>query len=584
MLMQEEREGRHPAGGATAENATPAAPRRRLFVSTSSPNPNGDIHLGHLAGPFLSANIYARYRRMQGDEVFFQSGTDDYQSWTVSMAEKMGMTPGAMAAQYGAMIAESCRMASIEVDQFQRPSLSPESAEIARDLLLRLHANGRLVEKEVAAPFCTACNQSLYDVFVKGGCPYCGAGSCGSGCETCGSLLDGFELVAPVCGRCGQPATIRTVRKLYFPLSAMRERLVEYYRTLTTNAFQRACWEKLLERGLPDFAATQFSDWGTPVPLPGFDGQCVSPWLQMTADHLASSVILDSRLGAERGGGGGWATFWKAENAEAAQFCGGDNSWLFGVLYPAIFMAYDPEIRPAAVLLPTQFYQLEGSIFSTSKRHAIWVRELVEKASADAARFYCARTCPEVEQTTFRMREFVEVVEGELRGSWEVWLRGLWAKIADECGGTAPEAPAEDEWRADQRRFQAWLGRCAEDARLAYDKGSFSPQRATRVLSELVRTARRFGRGEDYLRPVAAARVERRAALALELAAARALALLAQPVMPDFSAYLWGALGYGSPVTAQRWEDAPGLVPSGQRLGALADAYFPAVQSLLADA
>jgi methionyl-tRNA synthetase len=592
MRTQDEREELHSVGDAVISGATPvpetaaprAAERRRLFVSTSSPNPNGDIHLGHLAGPFLSANIYARYRRMQGDEVFFQSGTDDFQSWTQSMAEKMGMPASEMAAKYAGMIAESCRMASIEVDHFHQPSLSPESVEIARDLVLRLYKNGHLVIKDVAAPFCAACDKSLFDVFVKGGCPYCGATACGSGCETCGSLLDGFELLDPICGRCGGAATPKVVRKLYFPLSALRERLIEYYRTVTTNAFQWAFWQRLLERGLPDFAASQFTDWGVPLPLPGFEGQCVSPWLQMTADHLASSVALDARLGKSGSGGGsreGWATFWNSADAEAVQFCGGDNSWLFGVLYPAIFLAYDCEIQPAAVLLPTQFYQLEGRTFSTSKRHAIWVRELVQKSSADVTRFYCAYTCPEVEQTTFRLREFVATVEGELRGTWESWLRGLWTRLADECGGVAPAAGVR---RKDQQHFEDGLRRSIEEARLAYDKEGFSPQRATRVLCELVWKARRFGRGADYLRTATSAGEERRTGLALELTAARTLAFLAQPIMPDFSAYLWRALGYGSPISAQRWEDAPVPVPAGQPLGALADAYFPAVESLLAEA
>jgi methionyl-tRNA synthetase len=160
-----------------ASSATGGA--RTLLVGSSVPNPNGDIHLGHLAGPFLSGDIFARFRRMLSETVYYLSGTDDYQSWTQSMAERLDASPAATAEKYSRAIEESCRLAGIEVTHFHHPSRSPRSTEIAREMVSKMHGKGELIAREVAAPYCESCARSLFDVFVRGRCPCCGEISCG---------------------------------------------------------------------------------------------------------------------------------------------------------------------------------------------------------------------------------------------------------------------------------------------------------------------------------------------------------------------------------------------------------------------
>lgn len=548
--------------------------RRKVIVGSSVPNPNGDMHLGHLAGPFLSADLYARYRRMCGDEVYYQSGTDDYQTWTATMASREGSTPAATAAKYADMIEASLRAARVEPAHLQRPSISQASTEVAQDMIRKLYEDGWLVIREVSVPYCEPCDRLLFEGYLEGRCPHCDTWTYGSGCEACARPLDGTNLGDPRCKLCSTPsASRRPLRRLYFPLRPHKERLERYYSTLHTNAYQRAVWQRLLDDGLPDLAASQPTDWGVPIPLPELEGHCVAPYLQMVADHLAASRTLAEKVGAP----GGWQTFWHGEDVAPVQFSGPDNGWVFGVFYIAVFLAYDPEFRPPIAYYPTQFYRLEDSIFSTSRRHAIWVREIVEKTSADVVRFYCAHTSPEVEQTTFRLRELVEVVTHEL-GGWEEWLRELFAKVERDFGGIAPAA---ELWTSEQRRFHERLERLLEDAARAYETETFSPQDVTRVAMELARVARRFCQGEKLRSTSPALAGERRTGVALELAAARMLSLLCAPLMPDFSARLWAALGYQNAPEERRWETVPGFLRAGQRLAPPVVPLFPDVRHLV---
>ncbi len=536
----------------------------RTLICCPFPNPNGNIHLGHLAGPFLSADIQRRYRKLLGHEVFMLGGTDDYQSWTASMAERMGDDPAAMAAANNAAIRESCRVAKVEMSHFHQPSTSPYTEEATKNLVEQLVTAGHIVAREVTAYYCESCERYLYDVYINGECPACGVEACGASCEGCGRPHDASDLIDPVC-LCGKKPIQRRVEKLFFPLEPHRAWLEEYYdTTLATNVYQISLFRKLVEGGLPDLPASQLTDWGVPLSfLKGFEDQRFSPWLQMTADHLAATRTL-----AENAGGGDWSDFLAEENTEVVHFCGPDTGWIFGIMYPAVHRAFAEAYRPGVGLFVSQWYNLEDSVFSTSKQHAIWVSDLVNKTSADVVRFHCASTSPEVESRAFRGQEFHDTVHLELIGRWEGWLGDLATRVRD-CGGTAPE-----RFSGAGEAFFSELETLSGSARSAYDIASYSPQKATRVACELIRAAHNFGKTSDHLKEVASADLEWRGTVASQLAAARMLAIVTEPLMPDFSSWLWKTLGLAG--EERTWDgDRPRFLPAGQSVGNLGAPYFP---------
>jgi methionyl-tRNA synthetase len=543
---------------------------RRVLVTSAPPTPNGDLHLGHLSGPYLAGDVVTRYLKLRGAEVHYVFGSDDNQSYVQTHAASLGLEPQQAADRLAADIEATLRAARVEPEQFVRPNASPWHVQTVQEFFRALHEGGKLEARTDLAPYCDGCQRYLYDAYIRGRCPYCGAPWGCNCCEECGRHVDCLDLLEPACARCGRPAAKRPLGRLYFPLSRYAAELRAYHERVSMSPNLRALCEQALEAGLPDIAVTHVADWGIPVPVAGFGEQRIFVWCEMAPRYLAYARHL----------GAGWESFFKADDAELVQCFGFDNGFYYALLLPALLRAFDPGIRLASAFVMNEFYRLDGSKFSTTRRHAIMGRDLLAEVPADLVRFYLAATRPEVEGTNFTLAGFGETTDRELLGEWQPWLEELAGRARQEAGGSVP---ATGDWTEEHRLFYGRLEGFIAEAANAYDARSHSPQRAVRVLGELVREARRFGKAEESWRRVAARGEERRTALALELLAAKVLAQLAAPILPDFAARLWGDLGFASPLAAHRWEDRPYWLPAGQGLAALAAApYFPSVREALA--
>jgi len=344
-------------------------------------------------------------------------------------------------------------------------------------------------------------------------------------------------------------ALVEREGQLWFPLSRFAGELREHYLKAGMSTRQRAFLEEASADGFPDVAVTR-SGGGIPVPAAGFDGCSLSDGLEAAARALA----------ALRGAAAG-------EGRAVVDCFGGGDLFLHGLAVPALLLAFDPAIRPPAAF-----------VLSEPGRGS---RGLSNGRPADLVRFYLASTWPESEPAAWSAAELAAVVERELAGTWQPWLSALGARLAEERGG---EIPATGDWTEDHRRFYARLQELLAEAAAGYEPRSFSPQQAMRACGELVRAARRFGNAEAHWRKVPARGEERRTGLALELLAAKALALAAAPVMPAFAARLWRDLGYETPFGEARWEDRPAWLPSGQRLRGLGGPYFAAASEATAPA
>lgn len=542
----------------------------RALLTSAPPTPNGDLHLGHLGGPYMAADVQKSYLRMRGVEAYYLCGSDDNLSWVLTNGRQYGMTAPEAADYFSHEVDATLRAARIEMDVFARPNASNFHVPMVQEFVRRLYERGELVARTGPSPYCPSCRRYLYEAYIRGNCPHCGSLSGGNYCEDCALPNDCIDLVDAYCADCGARPERRQFTRLFFPLSRHAAALERFHRAVAMGPHLRALCERTLARGLPDVCISHVADWGIPVGIEGFAGQVIYAWCEMAPRYLAYTAELLSRQGEDPRD---WRRFWCAEDARVVQCFGFDNGFWYALFIPALFTAYDPAIRLPAALVSNEFYRLEGKKFSTSRKHAIWGRELLAEATADEVRFYLAHTCPETERTNFTRAGFAVAVEGELIGGWQEWLAGLGAKVAAECGGEAPAAAAA-AWTPEQQRFAAQLARLAVDAAFAYEAATFSPQGATRALCEMARLARRFGKAEDWWATVPARAAERRTALALELAAARLLAQAAAPLMPDFAARLAADLGFAGPLA---WEEEPAWVPAGQRIGRLDADYFPAL-------
>ncbi len=544
-----------------------AARPKRTMVSAAPPTPNGDLHVGHLSGPYTAGDVHARYLRLRGVDARYIFGSDDNQSYTKTNAARLGLGPQEGADRMAADIKATLDAAGIELAEFVRPNSSPHHVRMTKEFFRRLYDAGHLEARETLSPWCETCERYLYEAYIRGRCPHCGSPSGGNLCEDCGRPNDCVDLLDAVCTQCGNPPGRRAFTRFFFPISRWEKELREFHRQVAMNPSLRSLCEQVLDAGAPDMAVTHVSDWGIPVPVDGFEDQRIFVWLEMAPRYFSYAQHL-------AGPDGSWKDYWKSDDAEFVHCFGFDNGFYYAVFLPAMWIAYDRSLKLPKAFIMNEFYRLDGLKFSTSRRHAIWGRELLADVPPDVMRFYLAWTCPETEGTNFTLDDFEETCDREL-GAWQAWLAEVGERVRKNHDG---KTPSTGDWTAEQRRFFNRLEELSREAATAYEAATFSPQRVARVLCELVREAHRFGKAEETWSRVPSRGEERRTSAALDLLAAKTLAVLAAPLCPDFAARLWRDLGFTDP---PRWEERPAWVPSGQKIGDLTTPYFPCVHESL---
>jgi methionyl-tRNA synthetase len=384
------------------------------IVVAATPTPNGDLHLGHLAGPYLSGDIYTRYLRATGRPAVYTTCTDDSQSYVVSTARRHGTTPEALCATSTEAIARSLRAMGISM-----AGLPPIGADYRRsvlDFVTALHSAGRLRARRVRLPVASRAGTYLFDGLVAGTCPICLAGSCGGACESCGhpnnfdELLDPRSTLDP-----SDPVTYREETILVLPMEEYRDRLTAYY------AAHEGRWrphamrlvKELLAKPLPDVPVTIPGDWGVPAPFAETPGQVVYPWVE------AIPAVMYSTWWSAGGHDAAVDEHWRAAHgARLVYFHGFDNVYHWGLLDLVLLMAHGDRYVLPADNVCNEFYDLDGEKFSTSRGHLVLGVELLAEVPRDIVRCYLALTAPEQQRTNFRRDALREVMTRRLVKPW----------------------------------------------------------------------------------------------------------------------------------------------------------------------
>ncbi len=543
---------------------------KRVLITATPPTPNGELHVGHLSGPYLAGDVFKRFCRLNGREVRYITGGDDNQSYVATKGEQLKMTPQQTADKFNGAIADILRRAQIEVDVYVQPLHSAHHPQFIAEFVKRLYAAGHLVGKDVAAAWCGQCERYLFESYIGGICPHCGAHCDGNVCEACAEPNQCTDMIDATCKKCGSPALERSYRRLFFPLAPFASRLADYFSRVSMGSHLAACCDRMLAKGLPDIPVSNLADWGIPVPVPGFEGQRLYAWFEMGPGYLSAI----NEMFAQSGRGDAWADWWKSDDAEVVQFFGYDNAYFHTTLFTSEMMAYDPEIRLPAAFVTNEFYRLDGLKFSTSRNHAIWGSAALDHLPSDVLRYFLCLDRPETAQTNFRWQDFRRAVHRDLIEGWQPWLLQVARSVREEHQGSVPQmAPLS----ANEQRFVAEMAGLVVAATAGYQKESFSPRRVVAALNQLVESARMFGEAAGYWR--SGAHERRRNAAALSVSAVATLAALAAPIMPSLSARLWSELGLGQAPAAGDWPTQPVMVPAGRQLRGMDSAYFTGIDS-----
>ncbi|MFG2271209.1 class I tRNA ligase family protein [Streptomyces chartreusis] len=451
--------------------------RRRAVVVAATPTPNGDLHIGHMAGPYLAGDVYSRYLAADGRDVIYTTCTDDSQTYVTTTARRLGVSAEQLCAESTAKIERSISAMGLSMEGL--PPIDDRYRATVLQFFTRLHETGRLRERTVRLPYAQESGRYLYDGLMTGSCPVCLTGSAGGVCEGCGhpnnadELLGARSVLEP-----DSPVTTREVTILVLPMEEYRERLTSYFAERLGRWRPHAAQlvRELLARPLPEIPVTVPGDWGIAAPFPETPGQILYPWVE-----AMPAVMYSTWWSADRRGERTEAVdeLWRAgSGTELVYFHGFDNVYHWGLLDLVLLMAHgDRYVLPEANI-SNEFYDLEGEKFSTSRNHLIWSADLLAEVPRDLVRFYLALTAPEFQRTDFSTAALAEVTERRLIGPWNRLAEALDALAPAGAGSPLPTtATGRDRAAGIIERFRLTyeldgfnLGRSAENVVAALDR------------------------------------------------------------------------------------------------------------------
>ncbi|HHV04517.1 MAG: methionine--tRNA ligase [Bacteroidales bacterium] len=373
---------------------------KRYLITSALPYANGPIHIGHLAGVYIPADIYVRYLRLRGRKVCFVGGSDEHGVPITIKARQLGITPQDIVDKYHVQIKESFSRLGITFDIYSRTT-SKIHYKTASDFFKKLYNEGKFLEKENEQYFDPQANVFLADRYITGTCPRCGhKGAYGDQCEKCGSTLSPEELIEPRSSISGSIPEKRKTKHWYLPLdryeSWLRKWILEDHKEWKPNVYgQCKSW---LDNGLQPRAVSRDLDWGVPVPVEGGEGKVLYVWFDAPIGYISNTIELFPDT---------WEEWWKDENTKMVHFIGKDNIVFHCIVFPCMLKAHGGYILPENVPA-NEFLNLEGEKISTSRNWAVWLHEYLEElpGKEDVLRYTLCSTMPETKDNDFTWKDF----------------------------------------------------------------------------------------------------------------------------------------------------------------------------------
>lgn len=373
---------------------------KRYTVTSALPYANGPVHIGHLAGVYVPADIYARYLRSQGEDVVFIGGSDEHGVPITIKARKEGVTPQDIVDRYHNIIKDSMKEFGVTFDIYSRTS-SPEHAETASAYFKKLYEQGKFVEKVSQQLYDEEAHQFLADRYVTGTCPKCGnEHAYGDQCEACGTSLNATDLINPKSALSGSKPVLKETKHWFLPLDQdepwLREWILEQHKDWKVNVYgQCKSW---IDSGLQPRAVTRDLDWGVKVPVEGADGKVLYVWFDAPIGYISFTKQLK---------GDDWEKWWKDEETKLVHFIGKDNIVFHCIIFPSMLKADGSYIMPENVPA-NEFLNLEGDKISTSRNWAVWLHEYLKDfpGKQDVLRYTLCSNAPETKDNDFSWKDF----------------------------------------------------------------------------------------------------------------------------------------------------------------------------------
>ena len=438
---------------------------KRTTVTAALPYANGGVHIGHLAGVYVPADIYVRYLRLKKEDVAFIGGSDEHGVPITIRAKKEGITPQDVVDRYHQLIKKSFEEFGISFDVYSRTT-SETHARLASEFFKKLYEDGKLVEQESEQYYDEEARQFLADRYIMGECPHChNQDAYGDQCEKCGSDLSPMELINPHSTISGSKPVIRKTRNWYLPLDEYQEWLkkwiLEEHREWRPNVYgQCKSW---LDMDLQPRAMTRDLDWGIPVPVAGAEGKVLYVWFDAPIGYISNTKEM---CDGDPERWGTWQQWWQDDDTRLVHFIGKDNIVFHCIIFPTMLKAHGGYILPDNVPA-NEFLNLEDDKISTSRNWAVWLHEYLKElpGKQDVLRYVLTANAPETKDNNFTWRDFQERNNSELVAIYGNFVnralqltKKYWGGVVPACGDLQPaDHKALDEFKDVKAKVEGYL-------------------------------------------------------------------------------------------------------------------------------
>ena len=535
---------------------------KRYTVTAALPYTNGPIHIGHLAGVYVPADIYARYLRLTGNDVAYICGSDEHGVAIPMRAKKEGVSPQEIIDKYHAIIKQSFKDFGISFDNYSRTS-SKIHHKTASDFFIDLHKKGDFIEEVTAQLYDAEANQFLADRFVVGTCPKCGfEESYGDQCEHCGTSHNGTDLINPKSAITGNTPTLKETKHWFLPLdkheSFLREWILDGHKSdWKSNVLgQVKSW---IDDGLRPRAVTRDLEWGIPVPVDGGEGKVLYVWFDAPIGYISSTKEWAEREGKN------WEDYWKDENTKLVHFIGKDNIVFHCIIFPSMLKAHGGYILPENVPA-NEFLNLEGNKLSTSKNWAVWLHEYLEDFpnQQDVLRYTLTANAPENKDNDFTWKDFQAKNNNELVAIFGNFINRVVVLTNKYYDGQVPAAgeftEVDEDTLAAIKHFPESIGKSIQRYRF---------REASQELMNLARLGNKYLADEEPWKVIKVDEERVKTIMYVALQISAALAVVSEPFLPFTSDKLKKML-HISNENDRSWNDVSEkevLLPANHQIG-----------------
>jgi methionyl-tRNA synthetase len=546
---------------------------KRYTITAALPYTNGPIHIGHLAGVYVPADIYTRYLKLKGEDVVFVCGSDEHGVPITIKAKKEGVSPQDVVDKYHAIIKQSFQEFGIQFDNYSRTSAQVHH-ETATEFFQNMYDNDKFIEETTEQLYDAKANQFLADRFVTGTCPKCGNEEAyGDQCEKCGSSLNATDLINPKSAITGDVPTLKSTKHWFLPLDRydgfLKDWILKDHKKDWKSNVYGQC-KSWIDEGLRARAVTRDLDWGIPVPVEGGDGKVLYVWFDAPIGYISSTKEWADREGKE------WEPYWKDKETKLVHFIGKDNIVFHCIIFPVMLKAEGSYILPDNVPA-NEFLNLEGRKLSTSKNWAVWLHEYLEDfpGKEDVLRYVLTANAPETKDNDFTWKDFQTRNNSELVAIYGNFINRVVVLSNKYYEGIVPQASnfTETDLKAlaDIKTFPQSIADSIEKYRFREAQG---------VMMNLARLGNKYLADEEPWK-LQKTDPERTATIMyVALQVASALAVISEPFLPFTAGKLKKMLNFESSTHVITWMDISKLdelIPSGHQIH-LAEFLFSKIE------